>query len=412
MNIPHSDPKAQPAPQDLGVLTWGLNALMRSGEALAHSTSSSDLMQDICVAITQQPDYVLAWIGLAINDAKKSVDVVGLSGSASAYAQGIEVSYSELHPNGNGPIGRCIRTGKAWLISDTETDPNFEPWRMRARKHGIRSVIAVPIRKDGVVIGALGIYSSSANAFTVLEEHIFSNLAAELGFGLGAFEKQEWLRAQEEKLRNALTNIIEVMSKTMDLRDPYTAGHQKNVAIIARAIASLLGWSSDKLYGLELAAMVHDIGKIAVPSEILTKPSRLSEFEEKLLQEHPENGYQLLRDIEFPWPIAQMVRQHHERIDGSGYPMGLKGDEILPEAKVLAVADTIEAMAAARPYRFALGLKAAMTEIKKQRAIQLDPQVVDAALALFEGKESIEEVLQVGGVNHYPASNKAADYLK
>jgi HD-GYP domain-containing protein (c-di-GMP phosphodiesterase class II) len=143
--------------------------------------------------------------------------------------------------------------------------------------------------------------------------------------------------------------------------------------------------------------MVHDIGKIAVPSEILTKPSRLSEFEEKLLQEHPENGYQLLRDVEFPWPIAEMVRQHHERIDGSGYPMGLEGDQILPEAKVLAVADTIEAMAAARPYRSALGLKAALMEIKQQRAIKFDANVVDTALGLFEGRESIEEVIQWSG---------------
>ena len=171
-------------------------------------------------------------------------------------------------------------------------------------------------------------------------------------------------------MRASLTSTVEVMSKTMELRDPYTAGHQKNVATISCFIANKLGWSPDLIYGLRLAAMIHDIGKIAIPSEILTKPSKLSEFEGKLLQEHPENGYQLLKDIDFPWPIAEIVRQHHERIDGSGYPRGLKGDQILPEAQVLAVADTIEAMYSHRPYRPGLGLPSAIQVIKDGAARQ------------------------------------------
>ena len=142
-----------------------------------------------------------------------------------------------------------------------------------------------------------------------------------------------------------------------------------------------------------MASTIHDIGKIAVPSEILTKPYKLSEFEEKLMQEHPEHGYQLLKNIDFPWPIAQIVYQHHERIDGSGYPLGLKDDAILPEAKVIAVADTIEAMSTNRPYRTAPGLAAAMSVIKAQTGIQFDEQIANAALKLFEGKSSIESAL-------------------
>lgn len=193
------------------------------------------------------------------------------------------------------------------------------------------------------------------------------------------------------RLNSALTGLIATMTKTMELRDPYTAGHQSRVAKIACLIAAELGWDKNQVQGLRMAALVHDIGKIAIPSEILTKPSRLSEFEEKLMQEHATHGYELLKEIDFPWSIAEIVYQHHERLDGSGYPLRLKGDAILPEAKVLAVADTIEAMATHRPYRLSLGLPAAISEIKKQSGIQLDEKAVSAAVHLFEGRASLEE---------------------
>jgi putative nucleotidyltransferase with HDIG domain len=176
----------------------------------------------------------------------------------------------------------------------------------------------------------------------------------------------------------------------MELRDPYTAGHQARVAAISCAIAKELGWNEDRIKGLQMAGLIHDIGKIGIPSEILSKPSQLSEFEEKLMEEHAEHSFQLLKGIDFPWPIAEMVHQHHERMDGSGYPHGLKGDEIMLEGRVLAVADTIEAMSTHRPYRPALGLPAAIQEIKARSGIQLDAQVVNAALHLFEGKPSLD----------------------
>lgn len=192
------------------------------------------------------------------------------------------------------------------------------------------------------------------------------------------------------RLSSALAGLIATMSKAMELRDPYTAGHQTRVAEISCQIAKELGWAEERIQGLRMAALVHDIGKIAIPAEILTKPSRLSEFEEKLMQEHANHGYTLLKDIDFPWPIADIVHQHHERLDGSGYPQHLKADAIMPEARVLAVADTIEAMATHRPYRPALGLPAAIEEINKQAGITLDKDVVNAAVRLFEGKTSLE----------------------
>ncbi len=191
------------------------------------------------------------------------------------------------------------------------------------------------------------------------------------------------------KLNRALAGTVTTMSKAMELRDPYTAGHQARVAQIACAIAKELGWGDDRITGLRMAGLVHDIGKIGIPSEILTKPSALSEFEEKLVQLHPEHGYGLLKDIEFPWTIADMVRQHHERMDGSGYPLGLKGEDILPEARVLAVADMLEALSTHRPYRAARGLPFALDLIKGESGKQLDSEVVSAAVRLFEGKESL-----------------------
>ena len=179
----------------------------------------------------------------------------------------------------------------------------------------------------------------------------------------------------------------------MEWRDPYTAGHQRPVALICAEIGKKLGWKQERIEGVYLAAMVHDIGKVAVPSEILTKPTKLTDIEMMLVREHVETGYQILKDIPFPWPIAEMVRQHHERLDGTGYPKNLKSEQILEEAKVLAVADIIEAMASYRPYRPGLGLSAALNEIRATAGIQLDKAIVEAACALETENHTLEKIL-------------------
>jgi len=167
------------------------------------------------------------------------------------------------------------------------------------------------------------------------------------------------------------------------MRDPYTAGHENRTADIAYAIGKEMGWPEGRLQGLRMAAMVHDIGKISIPSELLNKPSRLTYEEFELVKGHPESSYAILKDIPFTWPIAEIVRQHHEKLDGSGYPQGLKGDEILAEAKVLTVADIVEAMAAARPYRKGLGLEVALAEVESQAGTLLDAEVVGICTRLF-----------------------------
>ena len=176
------------------------------------------------------------------------------------------------------------------------------------------------------------------------------------------------------------------MAFALEMRDPYTAGHQQRVADLACAIANEMGLSEKQTNGIRTAAMIHDIGKICIPAQILSKPGKLNEIEFSLVKAHPGIGYDILKNIEFPWPIAQMVLQHHERIDGSGYPSGLAGSEILLEARILAVADVVEAMASHRPYRPALGLDKALEEISKNRGVLYDPEVTDACLKVFRKK--------------------------
>lgn len=191
-------------------------------------------------------------------------------------------------------------------------------------------------------------------------------------------------RKQQEIKRGQL-QLMQSMSLALEKRDPYTAGHQSHVATLARAIAEQMGFDTDRLEGLFLGATLHDLGKIAIPAEILTRPGRLCEEEMSLVRLHPQTGYEIIKDVSFPWPIAEMVLQHQERYDGSGYPAGLKGEEIILEARIIAVADVVEAMASHRPYRAALGIDAALDEIKRNKSRLYDPQVVDACLSVFAG---------------------------
>ncbi len=194
------------------------------------------------------------------------------------------------------------------------------------------------------------------------------------------------LKASLERLKRTLEGTIKAFASAVEKRDPYTAGHQRRVAQLARALALEMGLDKDRVDGVYMAGLVHDIGKISIPGDILTKPGRLTPLEFELIKDHPLVGYEILKEIDFPWPVAEVVLQHHERLDGSGYPQGLKNGEILPEARIVAVADVVEAMSSHRPYRPALGVEAALEEIKKGSGVLYDSQVVQACARLFEEK--------------------------
>jgi len=194
---------------------------------------------------------------------------------------------------------------------------------------------------------------------------------------------EDHLQNSLDRLSQALEATLKAMALTLETRDLYMAGHQHRVSQLAVAIAQEMNLAFDKVESLRLAGIVHDIGKIATPVEILAKPVRLSKTEFQLVKDHPRVGYELIKDISFPWPVAHIVLQHHERLDGSGYPEGLAGDAILPEARILAVADVVEALSSHRPYRPALGLEKGLEEVRKGRGIRYDPRAVDACLKLF-----------------------------
>ena len=197
---------------------------------------------------------------------------------------------------------------------------------------------------------------------------------------------QEQIASYVKKLEKSMKETLQAIANMVELRDPYTSGHERRVGIIAADIAREMGWSDEQCKNLQLIGLVHDIGKISIPSEILSKPRKLTSLEYEMVKTHAESGYEILKDIEFPLPIAKIIRQHHERMDGSGYPQGLKDQQILPEARVLAVADVLESMASHRPYRPALGIEVAIKEIDDHKGILFDQQVVDTVLKMIREK--------------------------
>jgi putative two-component system response regulator len=194
------------------------------------------------------------------------------------------------------------------------------------------------------------------------------------------------LRSDIDKLNTVEEGTIEAMGLTVEKRDPYMAGHQRRVSDLACAIAKEMALPADRIRGMRMAGLVHNVGKIRVPTEILSKPVPLTDIELEMIKLHPEAGRDILKTIEFPWPVADIVYQHHEKMDGSGYPQGLSAKDILQEARILTVADVVEAMASHRPYRAALGLDQSLKEISINRGVLFDANVVDACLKLFAGK--------------------------
>ncbi|MES9870723.1 MAG: HD domain-containing phosphohydrolase [Sedimenticola sp.] len=194
------------------------------------------------------------------------------------------------------------------------------------------------------------------------------------------------LQGNSDRMRSVLLRTIEAIALTLEKRDPYTAGHQQRVADLAQNIALEMGLGPEQVEGIYFGGLVHDIGKINVPAELLARPGKLTEYEYLIIKEHSKVGYDIIKDIDFPWPVAKMVLQHHERLDGSGYPNGIKGDDILLEARVLAVADVVEAMQSHRPYRPGHDIDVALDEIRSHRGKRYDPDVVDSCLALFTEK--------------------------
>jgi response regulator RpfG family c-di-GMP phosphodiesterase len=305
-----------------------------------------------------------------------------------------------LAPEGHGMQSQVLRTGKPlnvpdWLEGERKMqtvhhlapDGTFTPPPPDTERDDCtKSALLVPLLSRGEPIGVLQVQSNRLNAYSQEDEDLLGGLG-----NVAAISIQNALLIEEaghdaDELRLSLEGTLHAVSAAAETRDPYTAGHQRRVTAIALAIARELGCSDDECNALRIAGTVHDIGKLGIPAEILSKPGMLAPIELALIREHPQTAYNILADVPFPGPVAEIVLQHHERLDGSGYPRGLTGEQTLREARILAVADVVEAMASHRPYRPARGIDAALGEIEQNAGRLYDSEAVEACIHLFRDK--------------------------
>lgn len=295
-----------------------------------------------------------------------------------------------LEQNGHGTQSQVIHTGEPLYL------PDYRKGREKGTaeytiddnntvKKGLppedaedvtRSALFVPLKIEGGVMGVMQVQSDRLDAYSDDDRTLLVGLA-----NVTAIAIRNSRLVQH--IREALAGTVDIVSQAVEIKDPYTAGHQRHVSELATAIGRKLNLPEKQIDGLTVAGLLHDIGKMSIPTEVLIKPTPLTELEFALIKRHPQVAYDLLTRIQFPWPVAEIVVQHHERMDGSGYPNGIKSEEILLEAQILAVADTVEAMAAYRPYRAALGIDAALEEISKNKGVRYSEDVVEACLQLF-----------------------------
>jgi PAS domain S-box-containing protein len=371
--------------------TRALKTLSHANEALVRATSQERLFEEMCRVIVEVGGYHTAWVGIAGPAPGKIVQPVARAGRGADIFDRITVTWGD-DELGQGTVGTAIRSGEAQCSRDLTHDPRTAPWWKEAAESGLASNLALPLREDSRVLGVLAIYAAELDAFGPEERQLLGELASDISFGVTALKTRADREAALERLEQSMEETVQAVATTVEFRDAYTAGHQRRVSRIAEAIAAEMGLPAERIHGLRLASTVHDLGKINIPAEILSKPGKLTDLEYELIKTHPQVGYDILKPVQFPWPIAQMVLQHHERLDGSGYPNGLKGDAILPEARILAVADVVEAMMSHRPFRPALGLDAALTEIRRGSGKLYDPAVVDACLKVMRsGRLDLEQ---------------------
>jgi putative nucleotidyltransferase with HDIG domain len=360
--------------------------------AVVRATDEQNLIQEVCRIIVEVGGYEMAWVGFAEQNLDKSVRPVAWMGKNEGFLETVEISWDDCD-HGQGPTGTSIRTAQPVVNENTSENEDIVIWREELLKRGFKSSVALPLIYEKDVLGVLTIYASIPEAFDKSEIDRLMGLANDLTYGVRALRTRiERIEAENEielhvnKLQKALSGTIEVVASTVEVRDPYTAGHQRRVATLARAIAEEMNLPAHQIEGIFMAGIVHDLGKIYVPAEILSKPSRLNDIEFNLIRTHSQVGYDLLKTIEFPWPIAKIVHQHHERLDGSGYPQGLFSEQILLEAKIICVADVVEAMASHRPYRPAMGVEMALKHIDEESGNLYDSKAVFTCLELFSEK--------------------------
>jgi HD-GYP domain-containing protein (c-di-GMP phosphodiesterase class II) len=365
-----------------------LRTISAGNQALIHAVEEDLLLLEMCNVAVQVGGYRMAWIGYARDDSDKTIEQMAQSGFTKECPSLTSLTWDETKQD-SCPVGLAISSGETRVVQDMLSDSEANPWRENARQYGFVSCIALPLMEGKRVFGVLVLFDDKKNVFDADEVKVLEEMSGDLAFGILTLRVKAAHREHEQRLQKNMLQTVEAIASIVEMRDPYTSGHQARVAELAKQIARQMGLPEEQMQAIHLAGLVHDLGKIRIPAEILSKPSRLNEIEYSLIKMHPQAGYDILKGVDFSWPIAQMVLQHHERMDGSGYPQGLKGEEILPGARILIVADVVEAMSSHRPYRPGLGIEAALEEIIRGRGMHYDPQVVDACVVLLREKRYV-----------------------
>jgi putative nucleotidyltransferase with HDIG domain len=371
-------------------LNRALKVVTECDQILVRANDETKLLLDICQIIVNLGGYKFAWVGFVAHDKEKTIRPVAYAGYERGYLDVVKINVAKKERD---PVSQAILTGKPAAIKNLSTSPSREHWQEEAVKRGYAAMIALPLSEDSSIFGSLNIFSGEPDVFDAEEVKLLKELADDLAYGIIALQTRgqskksaEELQRSYKKLRKIFEQTVNALASAVGKRDPYTTDHQRRVTILACAIAKDMGLTEEQINGLRLAGMLHDIGKLAVPSEILSKPTRLSDAEFTIIKTHPRVASDILKAIEFPWPIAEIVLEHHERIDASGYPQGLSGNNILLEARILAVADVVEAISSHRPYRPAYSLEYTLEEISKNKGVIYDADVVDVCLKLFKEK--------------------------
>ncbi len=368
---------------DLKRLNHLLLTIRRINEYLLVADSEETLYRFACEALKGLEDIVGVIIG--INLPEYVLKPVAWAGFSEEMMSTLNLRWDKS-ATGGGVMGIAAREGKPVVADDIENDPRYQPWREIVQAWQLKSAAAVPLISGSEVTGVLAIYAGRLNAFDEQTTTFLAEVANDIAIGVRSLRLDKNLHATLDHLRRSMDSTVEAIAGMVELRDPYTAGHERRVAQLASAIGKEMGLPERRVEGLYVIGHLHDIGKISVPAEILSKPTRLTEIELAMVKSHAQAGYDILKNLEFPWPVAQAVLQHHERLDGSGYPQGLDAGDIILEARILMVADVVEAMASHRPYRSAIGFREAIEEITVNRGRLYDERVVDICISLFAEK--------------------------
>jgi len=364
-----------------------LRVLSACNVALVHAMSEEELFQNICRNIVWLGEHLFAGVFFQGSEPECIPSLVSSYGGDNIRQILIELQ-QDVDYRRRCPIvaAQVMRETKVCSRGVDSEEYGLE----KLFNVGVESGLALPLMNHNF-LGVLVVFSSNPEAFDADEIKLMEELASDLAYGISTLRTRverdgaviRELHSSVE-LRHVLEQTIAAIALTLEKRDPYAAGHQQRVAKLATAIATEMGLPQKKVDGILFGSLLHNIGTVGVPAEILNRPARLNDLQFALVKQHAQTGFDIVKDIHFPWPVAQMVYQHHERMDGSGYPQGLKGEQIILEARILAVADVLEAMIAYRPYRPAISMNDAINKLSEGRCTLFDPAVVDACVRVVK----------------------------